>query len=174
MSQPIFNSRPSLMDRAQFLNAFGGIYEHAQWVAETLWEEGVTDDDDTVEHLAARLRACVDKSGKPRQLELLRAHPELVGKLKAAETLTKHSAEEQTGAGLDQCSAEEIELFTGYNTLYGERFGHPFIIAVRGLGRRDILDAFERRLENDAESEFLTALEEVHKIAGLRLDLLAG
>ena len=103
----------------------------------------------------------------------LRAHPELAGKLAVAGGLTVESTAEQAGAGLDRCSPEEFARFTELNDQYGAKFGHPFIIAVRGLDRAAILAAFETRVNNDPSTEFATALAEVHKIARLRLELLA-
>jgi OHCU decarboxylase len=83
--------------------------------------------------------------------------------------LTTDSASEQASAGLDRCSPEEFARFQGLNAAYKAKFGFPFIIAVRGLGRAEILAAFERRLGNDVETEFATALGEINRIALLRL-----
>ena len=82
------------------------------------------------------------------------------------------SVQEQRGAGLDQCSPEEFDAFQRLNAAYNARFGFPFIIAVKGLSRGDILAAFEERLENDAETEFATAIAQIHRIAGFRLAAL--
>ena len=120
------------------------------------------------------MRDIVDAAGDERQLDLLRAHPELAGKLAIAGGLTAESSAEQAGAGLDSCTPAEFARFSDLNDRYGARFGHPFIIAVRGLDRAAILDAFESRVGNDRDTEFATALAEVHKIARLRLDLLCG
>jgi 2-oxo-4-hydroxy-4-carboxy-5-ureidoimidazoline decarboxylase len=101
------------------------------------------------------------------------AQPERAGTLAVAGGLTAESTAEQAGAGLDRCSPKEFARFTELNDQYGAKFGHPFIIAVRGLGRAAILAAFETRVNNDLATEFATALAEVHKIARLRLELLA-
>ena len=119
--------------------------------------------------LRGRPQPDVDAAGHDAQSALLRAHPELAGKLAIAGNLTAESSAEQAGAGLDACSADEFARFQMLNTRYGAAFGHPFIIAVRGLTRSDILAAFEQRATNDPETEFATALAEVHKIARLRL-----
>ncbi|MEK9926439.1 MAG: 2-oxo-4-hydroxy-4-carboxy-5-ureidoimidazoline decarboxylase [Alphaproteobacteria bacterium] len=169
-----FATAPSQMTDDAFMTSFGSIYEHADWVASTILADGVSGADDEISHLAMRMAAIVDAAGHEAQLALLRAHPELAGKLALAGELTAESTNEQAGAGLDQCSPEEFDAFQRLNTAYGDKFGHPFIIAVRGLNRSDILAAFERRIDNDAATEFATALAEVHKIARLRLEAMAG
>ena len=153
---------------------FGGIYEHSPWVAATIWSEGLGPGDRHLSQFAARMHAIVDAAGTARQLALLRAHPELAGKLAIAGGLTAESSSEQAGAGLDSCTPDEFASFSDLNDRYGERFGHPFIIAVRGLDRAAILAAFAARIDNDPTTEFATALAEVHKIARLRLELLCG
>ena len=151
---------------------FGGIYEHSPWVAASLWNQGLGPDDRHLSRFATRMRDIVDAAGHERQLALLRAHPELAGKLAIAGGLTAESSSEQAGAGLDSCTPAEFASYSDLNDRYGARFGHPFIIAVRGLDRAAILAAFESRIDNDRATEFATALAEVHKIALLRLELL--
>ena len=153
---------------------FGGIYEHSPWVAATIWSEGLGPGDRHLSRFAARMQAIVDAAGTARQLALLRAHPELAGKLAIAGGLTAESSSEQAGAGLDSCTPDEFASFSDLNDRYCTRFGHPFIIAVRGLDRAAILAAFAARIDNDPTTEFATALAEVHKIARLRLELLCG
>ena len=153
---------------------FGGIYEHSPWVAATIWSEGLGPGDRHLSQFAARMQAIVDAAATARQLALLRAHPELAGKLAIAGGLTAESSSEQAGAGLDSCTPDEFASFSDLNDRYGARFGHPFIIAVRGLDRAAILAAFAARIANDPTTEFATALAEVHKIAQLRLELLCG
>ncbi|HBP57997.1 MAG TPA: 2-oxo-4-hydroxy-4-carboxy-5-ureidoimidazoline decarboxylase [Alphaproteobacteria bacterium] len=164
-----FVSPPASLPKAEFMARFGGIYEHSPWVASSLFTQGCDVQDDQLTHFAARMAGIVDAAGHDAQLTLLRAHPELAGKLAIAGNLTAESSAEQAGAGLDACSADEFARFQMLNTRYGAAFGHPFIIAVRGLTRSDILAAFEQRATNDPETEFATALAEVHKIARLRL-----
>lgn len=169
-----FQTSPTSLGEAEFMARFGGIYEHSPWVASTIWTEGVTAEDDAVAHLAGRMHHVVEAAGHDARLALLRAHPELAGKLAVAGELTAESKSEQAGAGLDQCSAAEFERFQQLNSLYGERFGHPFIIAVKGLDRQAILAAFEARTGNTPEAEFATAMTEVHKIARLRLEAMGA
>jgi OHCU decarboxylase len=164
-----FVSPPASLPKADFMAQFGGIYEHSPWVAATLLAQGCDAQDDQLTHFAARMAGIVDAAGHKAQLALLQAHPELAGKLAIAGNLTAESSAEQAGAGLDACSADEFARFQTLNTRYGAAFGHPFIIAVRGLTRGDILTAFEQRVTNDPATEFATALAEVHKIARLRL-----
>jgi 2-oxo-4-hydroxy-4-carboxy-5-ureidoimidazoline decarboxylase len=115
------------------------------------------------------MTAVVTAAPRDRQLELLRAHPDLAGRLAVAGALTPHSTSEQAGAGLDKCTAEEFARFTRLNDAYKAKFGFPFIMAVKGCARGEILAAFERRLNQDAASEFRTALDEVNRIALFRL-----
>src|SRR5438270_13536304 len=113
--------------------------------------------------------AAVEAAPRERQLALLRAHPDLASRLAIRGELTAHSTSEQAGAGLDKCSPEEFARFTELNGAYKAKFDFPFITAVKGRQRGEILAAFERRLGNDAATEFRTALDEVHKIALFRL-----
>jgi len=159
-------------DHDQFIDLLGGIYEHSSWVAEQLFAEGITDADNIVEHLASRMKAIVDSTDDRAKLALLCAHPELAGKLAIAGDLTAESTAEQASAGLDKCTGAEFAQFSQLNAAYQDKFSHPFIIAVRGLTRSDILAAFQARIDNDPQTEFTTALAEVHKIARLRLEQL--
>lgn len=154
------------MTRDAFIARYGGIYEDAPWVAEAVWEAGDFGD------IAAAMRAAVDAAPQARRLELVRAHPDLAGKAALAGELTAASTAEQAGVGLDQCSPEELAEFHALNTAYKEKFGFPFIVAVKGLTRHDILDQFRGRLQNDAAAELKTAFEQIHKIARLRLEAL--
>ena len=164
---------PHELSRMAFIATFGGIYEHSPWVAETLYDQGLSKDDSNPTKLFKRMAAIVDAAGDKRQMALLCAHPELAGKLAISGSLTAESTAEQASAQLDQCSAEEFAEFQNLNQRYQETFGHPFIIAVRGLNRTQILATFRKRVNHSAGVEFRTALAEVHKIAKLRLDQLA-
>ena len=156
------------MNADDFVQRYGGIYEHSPWVAERvnlLLEDAIPDTE-----LLVRLMAdCVDNASVDTQLELIRAHPDLAGKAQVAGELTADSTEEQSKAGLDQCTADEFEKFQSLNDSYKEKFGFPFIMAVRESNRSQILVAFASRLDNDYSEEFETALQEIHKIARLRL-----
>jgi len=165
---------PSFLDRARFLELFGGVYEHSPWVAEGLFKAGIEPDHDRVDGLAEALAAMVEGAGEDRQLTLLRAHPDLAGKLAQAGDLTAESASEQAGAGLDQCTAEEFAELQTLNDRYKEKFGFPFILAVRGRSRAGILQAFRARVENSMADERREALDQVHRIARLRLHQIAG
>jgi 2-oxo-4-hydroxy-4-carboxy-5-ureidoimidazoline decarboxylase len=165
---------PHHLSRANFIATFGGIYEHSPWVAEMLFDAGLTAHDTDPASLARRMAEIVDAAGYDKQLALLCAHPELAGRLAIAGSLTDESTAEQASAKLDQCNAEEFVAFQYLNDRYGKKFGHPFIIAVRGLDRATILAAFSKRVAHSAEIEFFTALGEVHKIAQLRLEQLSA
>ena len=162
--------RPSTLSEEQFLAVYGGIYEHSPWVAQAVWDARPLPD--AVDALHAAMKAAVDAAPRERRLALIRAHPDLAGRAAVAGALSAASTAEQAGAGLDRCSPDEVAAFQELNAAYKARFGFPFVIAVRGLDRGDILDAFRRRLANDADTEFDTAIEQIHTIARLRLDAL--
>ena len=155
------------MNKEAFVERFGGIYEHSPWVAELA--ATVVGGDADVDEIARVMADCVDNASRERQLELIRAHPDLAGRAQIAGELTAASTDEQSSAGLDQCTAEEYARFQTLNEAYREKFGFPFVMAVKESSRQQILDAFEKRLENDYDEEFETALVEIHRIAGLRL-----
>jgi OHCU decarboxylase len=165
--------RPSLIDRHAFVQAYGSIYERSPWVAEQVATAGLQPADDEPAYLAHRMAQIVDAAGVDRQLALLRAHPELVGRIGLAQDMTHESTREQAGAGLDQCSPDEFQRFHDLNHAYGARFGFPFIIAVAGLDRAAILASFGQRIHHDRDTEFQTALAQVHRIARFRLDRMA-
>ena len=160
--------KPSNLTRDAFIARFGPVYEASPWVAEAVWPAAVRGGLDDPEALARAMRAAVDEAPREARLALIRGHPQLA----VAGSMAPASVQEQRGAGLDQCSAEELAAFRELNAAYFARFGHPFVIAVKGLSRADILAAFADRLENDAEAEFATAIAEIHRIAGFRLAAL--
>ena len=160
------------LNQAEIINLLGSIYEHSPWVAKILFLKGITAQDNDVDFLAERMKEIVEASSDEKKLNLLKAHPELAGKLAISGNLTKDSTAEQTSAGLDQCSKEEFAEFSKLNFEYTKKFGHPFIIAVRDLTRSEILTSFKERINNDSQKEFETALTEVRKIALLRLKAL--
>ena len=158
------------LSRADFVEKLGSIFEHSPWVA-----EGVADARPfgTIEELHAAMVAVVMAAGPERQLALLQAHPELAGKLARAGGLTQASAGEQASVGLDKLDEAEIARFDRANAIYRDRFGFPFIIAVKAQrDRRAILDAIETRATHDRATELATALAEVAKIARFRLEAL--
>ena len=158
------------MSEQDFVARYGGIYEHSPWVAEEA--AAFVDNDTDLDTLARVMADCVDNASTEQQLDLICAHPDLAGMASIAGTLTEESTVEQASAGLDQCSQEEFARFQAMNAGYWEKFGFPFVMAVRGRTRADILDAFAARLQNDYDEEFETALAEIHKIARLRLEAM--
>jgi len=157
-------------EREEFVSRYGGIYEHSVWVA----EQGFADARDLadVNALAMVLARIVDATSHEQKLVLIRAHPDLAGHAAVAGELTGASTEEQAGAGIDQCSEEEFQCFQTLNDRYKEKFGFPFVMAVRNSNREEILAGFRSRLENDADKEFARAISEIHKIARLRLQAM--
>ena len=156
---------PSEMSRSVFLARFGAVYEASPWVAEAVWPQAETGALEDPGVLAREMRTVVDAAPLEMKLALIRAHPELASRAKMADA----SVREQSGAGLDQCSPAEFDAFQRLNAAYNARFGFPFIIAVKGLTRAEILAAFAARLANDPETEFEAAIEQIHRIAGFRL-----
>lgn len=159
---------PDAPTREAFIARFGPVYEASPWVAEAVWPAVARGNLDKPEALADAMRAVVDAAPREQRLALIRAHPQLA----VAGRMAEASVQEQRGAGLDQCSPEELAEFQRFNAAYLDRFGFPFIIAVKGLSRGDILAAFGARLEYDAEAEFATAMTQIHRIAGFRLAAL--
>ena len=161
---------PSQMSREAFVTTFGGIFEHSRWVAEETWDAGLDGKADRAADLHARMCAVLRAANHDRQLALLNAHPDLAGRLAVAGQLTVDSTAEQAGAGLDQCSPQEFERLQSLNESYKEKFGFPFIMAVKGCTRAEIIQAFKDRIDNDAGTEFSTALAQVERITRLRLN----
>jgi OHCU decarboxylase len=169
MTMQFFRKRPTAMTRPQFVERFAGVYEHSPWVAETVYDARLRPAHDGVKALHAAMVEAVETAPQERRRELLRAHPDLAGRVSVRGELTVASTAEQVSAGLDACTSEEFARFRELNDAYRVKFGFPFIMAVRGRSRSEILAAFERRIKNEAAAEFRTALDEVHKIALLRL-----
>lgn len=155
------------MSRSDFVARYGGIYEHSPWVAEQVNE--LVDDNVDTQQLARLMADCVDNASREQRLELVCAHPDLAGKAQISGDLTVDSSVEQASAGLDQCTLDEYARFQALNASYKNKFGFPFVMAVRDSSRAQILAAFETRLGNDNNLELETALAEIHKIARLRL-----
>jgi len=164
-----FSHKPSEMNRAEFVRVFGAVYEHSPWVAEQVWDQGVSKAHDQVETLAAAMAKVVAGASQEAQLKLINAHPDLAGKAAVRGELTEESTSEQARAGLSECTEEEFARFQEYNAAYKAKFGFPFIKAVRNSNRFEILKGFQDRLVNDVNSEFTTALQEIDKIAAFRL-----
>jgi chitin deacetylase len=157
------------MDRATFVARFGGIYEHSPWVAERAFALELGPAHDTAAGLANALARAFRSASPGDRMGVLRAHPDLAGRLARARRLTEASAAEQASAALDALTDDDRDAFEALNSAYSVKHGFPFIIAVRDHTRATILEAFHRRLGNDSATEFATACAEVERIAGLRL-----
>jgi chitin deacetylase len=166
---PVVRTRPSQMDRAAFVAAFGGIFEHSPWVAERAFAGELGPVHDTALGLHSALARAFRRATPDERLSVLRAHPDLAGKLAAAKRLTADSTAEQASAGLDALTDDERARFQTLNAAYVARHGFPFIIAVRDHTKAGILSAFEARTANDNATEFATACAQVERIAELRL-----
>ena len=161
------------MDLMAFKKKFGTVFEHSPWVAEAAFEAGGSLLQDA-ESLGECFESVFLAADPVLQLETLRAHPQLACALADQSDLTTDSVSEQTGAGLDRCSASELDDFKRLNADYMEKFGFPFIVAVRGLKRGQILDVFRRRLKNDPQAEYQAALQQTCRIARMRIEDIVG
>ncbi|HEY0010127.1 MAG TPA: 2-oxo-4-hydroxy-4-carboxy-5-ureidoimidazoline decarboxylase [Tepidisphaeraceae bacterium] len=149
-----------------FVRIVGGVFEHSPWIADRAW---VFRPFPTIAALHERMREIVRHATADEQLLLIRAHPDLVGRLAQEGKLTSESSREQAAAGLSGLSFAEVKQFETHNAQYRERFGFPFIICARQNKREAILAAFPKRLKNTPQAEIETALGEIYKIANLRL-----
>lgn len=161
-----------MVDRAEFVSRFGGVFEHSPFIAERAYDAGSISEPLTAGKVHAALSEQFSAASHEEKLGVLRAHPDLAGKLAIAGGLTEDSRKEQAGAGLDRLSPSEHARFTQLNAAYVEKNGFPFIIAVKGLTKDDILQAFETRMDHNAQDEFATATDQVEKIALLRLSAM--
>ena len=165
--------RPSQMSRDAFVLKFGGIYEHSPWVAERVHRAEMGAVHDSARGLARRMAQIFRSADDQARLDVLRAHPDLAGKLAAAKKLTAESTSEQASAGLDSLTDAERAEFTRLNDAYVARHGFPFIIAVRDYDKPGIQAAMRARVDNNTETERAEAEKQVMRIAELRLkDLL--
>jgi OHCU decarboxylase len=162
-------NRPSAMNREEFIAEFGDIFEDSAWVAEDAFALELGPAHDSAEGVHNALCRAFRAASYEKRLAVLCAHPDLAGKLAQQGELTQSSTQEQASAGLDNLSAQEVSHFTKMNSAYTEKFGHPFIIAVKGLNKQEILQAFQARIENNPDAEFSEACRQVEKIAILRL-----
>ena len=162
------NTAPS----AWLLQQLGGLYEHSPWIAEQALQQRPFVSLAQFKHAMAQV---VTAASREAQLALVRAHPELAGRAMVSQALTAESTGEQSRAGLSECSPQEFDRLQQLNSAYNERFGHPFIVAVRGprgdgLSRQQIIATFERRLHNPVNTELCECLRNIHRIAEIRLD----
>ena len=153
----------------RFVELLGGIFEHSPWVPELVYP-----DRPFASRVALHqaMSAAVRRAPEVHRMELLCSHPELAGREASEGTLTNASKSEQAKAGLNQCSAEELAEIGSLNQAYRAKFGFPFILAVTGLDKHQIIAAMKNRLKNKEDREFETALGEVEKIARIRIDAL--
>lgn len=161
--------KPSRMSPALFVELYGDILEHSPHLAAEVHARGLDSAADTAEGLHRAFVAVLEGLPRDEKRRLIDAHPDLAGRLAAAGRLTADSTREQRSAGLDRLTDAERERFITLNTAYRERFGFPFIMAVKGRSLDEIEAAFRRRLDSDAETEFETACAEIARIALLRL-----
>ncbi|MDO5611728.1 MAG: allantoinase PuuE [Paracoccus sp. (in: a-proteobacteria)] len=161
--------RPSQMDRAAFVDMFGGIYEHSPFIAQRVFEAEMGAVHDSAAGLAARMAQIFRQASDDERLAVLRAHPDLAGKLAQAKRLTAESTAEQASAGLDALTDDERAAFTRLNAAYTAKHGFPFIIAVRDHDKAGILAAMQRRVDHDTAAERAEAERQVMRIAALRL-----
>jgi OHCU decarboxylase len=154
------------MTAAEFVSALSGVFEHTDWVAQ---RAAAARPFDTVPRLLEALRSMVAHATEAEQLALIRAHPQLRARSVQAGTLTATSAAEQRRAGLEGATPAEAARLAELNTAYQQRFGFPFIIAVRGLDPAAIIACCESRITRERGDEFATALLEIGRIAGFRL-----
>ena len=169
MSNKTFTLLSKKINKDKIIDILGSVYEHSSWVPERLisFDINIIKNSD---ELFIKMKSIVECASDKEKLKLLCAHPELGNKLQKLNNLTDFSKLEQKSAGLDQCSDKEFETLTRLNKEYRFKFNFPFIIAVKGLTKANIIDEMKKRVKNSYNQEFNTALKEVHKIAKMRLD----
>ena len=166
--------RPSDMDRATFVDSFGGIFEHSVWIADRAFDLELGPTHDTATGVHAALCRVFRTASDDERLGVLNAHPDLAGKLAAAKKLTAESTNEQAGAGLDALTDDERARFETLNSEYVDKHGFPFIIAVRDHTKSSIVENFQRRIGHSTDAEFAEACRQVERIAEFRLKDLLG
>jgi 2-oxo-4-hydroxy-4-carboxy-5-ureidoimidazoline decarboxylase len=151
------------LDRAHFVETVGWVFEHSPWVAERAWAVRPFPN---VDALHGAMVDQVEQASAEEQLALLRAHPDLGTRARVSDA----SAAEQAGAGLDQLTSTEFERLLALNKAYRDKFGFPFLFAVKGSSKHDILDALERRVAASRDEEYRVALSQVYRIARFRIE----
>jgi len=155
------------LPKSEFIKVFANIFENAVWIAEELYNEKPFDN---FEELSSKILNIFETTTREKQLKILKDHPDLANKTRIS-SLTRESLKEQTDAGLDQCTEEEFNEFKKLNDSY-KKFGFPFILAVKGKTKTEILNNFKKRVYSDSETEFNEAIKQVKQIASLRLEEL--
>jgi 2-oxo-4-hydroxy-4-carboxy-5-ureidoimidazoline decarboxylase len=159
----------NVMTEADFVATFGSLFEHSPWIARETWKlRPFTSRAHFLQSLLDTLR----QSAREDQIKLIRAHPDLAGRLAATGELTEASGLEQASAGLDRLTPEEARLFNDYNEQYRAKFGFPFVVCARLTDKKNILKSFQQRLPQSLAQEMETALREIEKIATLRLEAI--
>lgn len=166
MKRPVTLANLNEFDQAGFVTVCGPLFEHSPWIAEHTWSKRPFA---SLDALHAALMQTLHDAGVEKQIKLIAAHPDLVGKLAREGRLTQASTAEQQAAGLGALSAADIAAFDRYNTEYRLKFGFPFVICARQNKKDAILAAFPKRLMHNKDQEITTALAEIAKIARLRL-----
>jgi 2-oxo-4-hydroxy-4-carboxy-5-ureidoimidazoline decarboxylase len=166
---PVDTAPINAMDRAAFVQKFGGIFENSPWVAEKVWEKRPFA---SLDDMHAAMVAVAKNAPATQQIALLQSHPDLAGKEAQAGAMTASSVAEQASAGLNTLSSAELAELSGLNAAYKMKFGFPFIIAVRMYAKEGIFFEFKRRLQNDTQTEFANDLQNVYIITRLRLNKL--
>ena len=169
MSNKTFIFLSKKISKTKIIELLKSIYEHSPWVPERLFSNDVNENLNK-EYLQQIMKSIVENASKKEKLDLIKSHPELGNKLKKIDELTEFSKKEQKSAGLDQCNEEEFEVLTQLNKQYRNKFQFPFIIAVKGLSKNDIINEMKKRVHNSEEEEFETAMKQIHKIASLRIN----
>jgi 2-oxo-4-hydroxy-4-carboxy-5-ureidoimidazoline decarboxylase len=160
-------ARINALSITDFVRIFGPTFEHSPWIAA---EASAKRPFSSLDQFHARLCEAVKDAGEEKQLALIRAHPDLVGKAALAGELTSASNSEQASASLDRLTAEEIAAFQTFNRQYRDKFEFPFVICARLNKKEAILNGFRTRVKNTREQEIQTALAEIFEIARLRLE----
>ena len=150
------------LNKSEFLSTFGNVFEKTEWIAEKCYDSKPYNN---VQELVNKMMEIFENSIKEKHLKILNSHPDLAVKKK----LTKESENEQANANLNQCTNEEFEEFNKLNEKYKKKFGFPFIIAVKGKNKNEILNIFRQRITNNINLEFEEAKKQVKKIATFRL-----
>ena len=152
------------LSQSEFIKVFANIFENAGWIAEELYKQKPFGD---FQELSSKMMNIFEMSSKEKKLEILNDHPDLGDKAKIS-LLTADSLKEQKNAGLDQCTKEEFSELKKLNDIY-KKFGFPFILAVKGKSKIEILNNFRKRINSEPQIEFEEAVKQVKKIANLRL-----
>ena len=156
------------LSETEFTEVFGNIFENASWIAEKLYKQKPFKD---FQDLSKKMIIIFESADNENKLKILNSHPDLADKAKIG-SLTADSNKEQSNAGLDRCTEKEFNKFKNLNTEYKNKFGFPFILAVKGRSKLEILDNFKKRVLYDKQIEFNEAIKQVKQIASLRLEEL--